>query len=87
MRHSISICAPRCTPSAVRSTKNSLQRLQHLTVISRHRTLQDAAAELGVTWGTLHYQLKRIEETVGFTIIGTGRSRPLTITEDGPSLP
>jgi DNA-binding MarR family transcriptional regulator len=71
------------TMHAVSRTKNSLQRLQHLMVISRHRTLQDAAAELGVTWGTLNYQLKRIEETVGFTVIGTGRSRPLTITEDG----
>ncbi|MEU9322792.1 TniQ family protein [Streptomyces canus] len=68
---------------AVSRTKNCIQRLRHLTVISRHRTLQDAAAELGVTWGTLNYQLKRIEETVGFTIIATGRSRPLTITEDG----
>ncbi|WNI34481.1 LysR family transcriptional regulator [Streptomyces sp. ITFR-6] len=68
---------------AVSRTKNSVQRLHHLTVASRHRTLQDAAAELGVTWGTLNYQLKRIEETVGVTIIGVGRSRPLAITEDG----
>lgn len=68
---------------AVSRTKNSIQRLHHLTVTSRHLTLQDAAAELGVTWGTLNYQLKRIEETVGFTIIDFGRSRPLTITEDG----
>ncbi|MER6842653.1 LysR family transcriptional regulator [Streptomyces platensis] len=68
---------------AVSRTKNCIQRLRHLTVISRHRTFQDAAAELGVTWGTLNYQVKRIEETAGFTIIGTGRSRPLTITEAG----
>ncbi|MGW1616113.1 TniQ family protein [Streptomyces sp. NPDC002285] len=69
--------------NTVSRTKNCIQRLRHLTVTSRHRTLQDAAAELGVTWGTLNYQLKRIEETAGFTIIATGRSRPLTITEDG----
>lgn len=68
---------------AVSRTKNCIQRLQHLTAASRHRTLQDAATELGMTWGTLNYQLKRIEETAGFTIIDFGRSRPLTITEDG----
>ncbi|MFJ1551586.1 TniQ family protein [Streptomyces sp. NPDC088246] len=68
---------------AVSRTKNCIQRLRHLTVASRHRTLQDAAAELGMTWSTLNYQLKRIEETAGFTIIDFGRSRPLTITEDG----
>ncbi|MGY9065671.1 hypothetical protein [Streptomyces sp. CAS3] len=39
----------------VSQTKNCIQRLRHLTVTSRHRTLQDAAAELGVTWGTLNY--------------------------------
>lgn len=49
---------------AVSRTRNSVQCLRHLIVTSRHRTLQDAAAELGVTWGTLNYQLKRVEETV-----------------------
>ncbi|MGW9433755.1 LysR family transcriptional regulator [Streptomyces decoyicus] len=67
----------------VSRTKNCIQRLRHLTVASRHRTLQGAAAELGVTWGTLNYQLKQIEEAAGFTIIDFGRSRPLTITEAG----
>ncbi|PVE13387.1 hypothetical protein Y717_19275 [Streptomyces scopuliridis RB72] len=68
---------------AVSRTKNCVQRLRHLTVTSRHSTLQDAADELSVTWSTLKYQLKRIEETAGFTIIDIRRSRPLTITEDG----
>ncbi|MEV1054730.1 LysR family transcriptional regulator [Streptomyces sp. NPDC049887] len=68
---------------AVSRTKNCTQRLRHLTLTSRHRTLQDAATELGVTWGTLNYQLKRIEEAAGFTIIDFGRTRPLTVTAAG----
>ncbi|WP_329143061.1 hypothetical protein OIU91_04865 [Streptomyces sp. NBC_01456] len=68
---------------SVSRTKNCTQRLQHLITASKHNTLRDAATELGVGWGTLNYQLKRIEEVAGFTILDFGRSRPLTVTEDG----
>ncbi|QHY98255.1 Bacterial regulatory helix-turn-helix protein, lysR family [Streptomyces sp. S4.7] len=66
---------------AVSRTKNCVQRLRHLLQLPGHRNLQAAAVALNTQWNTLNYQLKRIEETAGFTIIE--RSRPLTATDQG----
>ena len=67
----------------VSRTSNCVQRLRRLIIASRHRTLSGAAAEVGVSWGALNYQLKQIEETAGFTIIEVGRSLPLAVTAGG----
>lgn len=69
---------------SVSRTKNCIQRLQHITTLSEHATLQSAARTLGVRWNVLNYQLKQIERTAGFTIIDR-RSRPLTVTRAGRS--
>ena len=66
---------------AVSRTRNCVQRLRHIIETAQHRNIQSAAVALGVRWSSLNYQLKRIEETVGFTIIE--RSRPLAVTEGG----
>ncbi|MEU9247740.1 TniQ family protein [Streptomyces sp. NPDC048385] len=66
---------------AVSKTRNSVQRLRHISETARHRNIQSAAVALGVQWSSLNYQLKRVEEAAGFTIIK--RSRPLSITEAG----
>ncbi|MEV6671076.1 TniQ family protein [Streptomyces sp. NPDC051162] len=68
---------------AASRTKNCPQRLRHLIVAARHPTLQSAADELEVGWKTLSYQLQSTEQAIGFTIITTGRGRPLTVTDNG----
>lgn len=66
---------------AVSRTSNSLERLRHIIQIPGHHNLSAAAATAGLTPGSLSYQLSRIEEAAGFTLIA--RTHPLTATEAG----
>lgn len=69
------------TMQRVSTTKNCLSRLRHLLQIPGHRNLSAAAASLGVEPGSLGYQLRRLEATVGFKIIA--RTTPLSTTAAG----
>ncbi|MHA5052504.1 TniQ family protein [Streptomyces sp. SD15] len=66
---------------AVSRTKNCFQRLRLLLQLPGHRNLQAAADALDTKRNILDYQLKRVEEVAGFTVIE--RSRPLAATDRG----
>jgi sugar diacid utilization regulator len=48
--------------------------LRHLIQLPGHHNINAAAVALGTKWNTLNYQLRRIEDVAGFTVIE--RSRP-----------
>lgn len=60
-------------------TGKSVQGLRRIIATAHRRDVQSAAVALEVARSSLNFQLKRIEEAAGFTIIE--RSRPLSVPQ------
>jgi Bacterial regulatory helix-turn-helix protein, lysR family/Insertion element 4 transposase N-terminal len=57
---------------------DALQRIRRIVHLPGHRSLRAAATAMGLYQGTLHKQLHRVEQALGFEIIE--RSLPLRLT-------
>ncbi|MFD7296752.1 hypothetical protein ACFV9W_25970 [Streptomyces sp. NPDC059897] len=69
---------------AVTRLRNHVARLRNILLLPGHHDIADACRSQGLADSSAYYQLNRMEEAVGFTIID--RVDPLTVTPEGGEL-
>ena len=67
-------------------TRHLLPQLYYFSVVARHRSFTLAAQELSISQSAVSYQIKKLEDQLGYTLLIREPRKPILLTAKGATL-